>query len=321
MIDQKQSPTATSTTCATSPSLAPQARHTCASLRRRHGTASRDAIRAYVWGMSVAEVHALGARATEQRLVRDGERILGAATDALDDATDAQKKHLAGIDASFLSAAATVLDQVATAEASDTRRDRVLSARRVAEKRSEKDELGQGRKRRAVYVQRLLTQSGGSAAWRERIRKNSSAAADLDALASSLEALAVDAAELRVEVSAAGGRVVLDEGFEAQLRADAEGLRGAASRTDGSPATPASGDRVWNRGVAAWFLLQVVDAFGSANELDPTLPRIGLKQLRVALRPKASKKPAKKTDAKKTDAKKTDEPTNPAAPAEQPAKG
>jgi hypothetical protein len=83
---------------------------------------------------------------------------------------------------------------------------------------------------------------------------------------------------------------------------------------------------VWNRGVAAWFLLQVVDAFEGANELDPTVPRIGLQQLRAALRPKASKKPAKKGDAKKADAKATDAKTTggaaaPAVPPAEPAKG
>jgi hypothetical protein len=129
--------------------------------------------------MSVNELHALGSRATERRLVRDGERILGAATDFHDTATDAQKGHLGGIDAPFLSAAATVLDQVATAEARDLRRDRVYSARRVAAKRSVKGELAEGRKRRALFVQKLLLQSGGSAAWRERLRKNAGAADDV----------------------------------------------------------------------------------------------------------------------------------------------
>lgn len=129
---------------------------------------------------------------------------------------------------------------------------------------------------------------------------------DLDALASSFDALAVDATELRAEAAAAGGKVTLVEDFEAQLRAEAEALRGASSRAEVAPASPLQGERVWNRGVAAWFLLQVVDAFEGANELDPTVPRIGLQQLRAALRPKASKKPAKKGDAKKADAKTTD---------------
>jgi hypothetical protein len=309
MSDPKQPTTPSSSPCATSPSLAPQARHTCASLRRRHGASSRESIRSYVWGMSVTEVHALGVRATEARLERDGARILGAATDFLDGASAAQKQQLATLDGPFLAAAATSLDAAATAGASDARRDRARSARRAADKRSAKDELALGRKRRAVYVQQLVQQAGGSASWGERIRKDAGAVADLDALANSLETLAVDATELRADAAAAGAPVVLDAGFEAQLRADAAALRGKAERTEGAPAAPMQGDRMWNRGVAAWFLLRVVDAFGSANELDPSVPRVGLQQLR-ALRPKASKKNArgaKKAAAKKADdAKKTE---------------
>ena len=281
---------------ATSPSLAPQARHTCASLRRRHGTASREVVCSYVWGMSTTEVHALGQRATEARLVRDGERVLGAATDFLDGASPSQKELLASIDGPFLAAASTALDGVATAGERDARRDRARTARRAAEKRAARGELVEGRKRRAVYVQRMLQHAGGSAAWRDRLRKNSGAAEDLDALAASLDALAVDAAELRAEAKAAGAKVLLDEGFEARLRGDATSLRARAARAD-EAAPAAAGDRVWNRGVAAWFVLQVVDAFGSANALDPTVPRVGLQQLRQALRPRPTKK-AKKAEGK-----------------------
>lgn len=281
---------------ATSPSFAPQPRHTCASLRRAHGTASREAICAYVWGMSVAEVHALGQRATEERLVRDGERVLGTATDFLDGASPAQKALLASIDGPFLAAASTALDGVATAGASDARRDRARTARRAADKRSAQGELAAGRKRRAVYVQQLVQHAGGGAAWRDRIRKSACAAGDLDALAGSLEALAVDAGELRADAKAAGAKALLDEGFEARLRADAAALRARAERA-GEAAPPAAGDRAWRRGVAAWFVLQVVDAFGSASALDPTVPRLGLQQLRSALRPRTSKK-AKKAEGK-----------------------
>jgi hypothetical protein len=96
-------------------------------------------------------------------------------------------------------------------------------------------------------------------------------------------------------------------------------LRATAGRTDGAAAPALAGDRVWSRGVATWFLLQVVDAFGRANALDPTIPRIGLQQLRPLLRPKASKKPkaAKKPGA----AKKPDAPSPDAAPPAQPDKG
>jgi len=142
--------------------------------------------------------------------------------------------------------------------------------------------------------------------------------------AASLDALAVDATELRAEAKAAGARVLLDDGFEAKLRADASSLRARASRVD-DVAPPRQGDRAWDRGVAAWFVLQVVDAFGSANALDPTVPRIGLQQLRPALRPKASKKPArgaKKGEGKGEDsakkehgAAKATEGTKPATPA------
>jgi hypothetical protein len=290
----------------------PAPAHSARSLVERHGAVSRDAIVVHVGHAGSAAVIEVGKHVSAARLVDDGVRMLGVASDFAAVATPGQRVLIAAIDGPFLAAASGALHHVAEHKSTATRRGITADARKAGAQRTVTKLMASGRAQRDLYAANLTAACGNDAAWRARIAGTVVAVTTPAELAQSIEAMAVEGRALQSHLAAEKRPTFLSEDYLGGMSAYATELRDGGSAATGviDAAASARGDLAWWQGASVWFLSTVVSVFGRAHAADATVPKITPRQLRALLQPhKMRKKSAKKADAKKA------EPAAPAKPA------
>ncbi len=282
---------------ATSTSIAPTALHSPASLVARFGRCDRTIVVAYLLGMSEPETIELAAGIAASRIVHDGTRLFGEASDFLATASDEQRALVEPVNDEFMAAAATCLATVDTLDGRVERR----KARRAATQRASEDEsdkaLAAARSRRKLYQKKIVAMAGGDSTWKKRINAACGGAPTLGAMAASIDTLVTEGRELAKQAAAKGGRAIVRAPVFEAMTAYAESLRATAKRTDGVASTLGTkkGELAWWGGACVWFLQTAVEMFRAAHEVDPRVPSLSFVSLRTALAPQptpAKRKPA-----------------------------
>lgn len=298
----------------------PAPAHTAQSLVARHPGGTRAVVATFVGANGGVAVVELGRRASAERIAGDGVRLLGAASDFLAQATDAQRGLVAAVDERFLSAAACSLAEVDAHKAGAARREITLGARKRGAKRAAEGLLTEGRARREVYAANLTAACGTDAAWRARIAGTVVAVSTPEELARSIEAMAAEGRALRDHLPKSGRPGFLTDAWLEGVTSYAASLRARDAAASGvvDAASAARGDLAWWQGASVWFLSTLVSVFGRANAADGTVPKMTPRQLRAVLQPhKTRKKAAKKGEAQPGDTAKKAEPAAPEKPARE----
>lgn len=289
----------TALTQGTPTSIAPTALHTPASLVAKHGTAERVAILGFLLGLDDAGVIALGTNIAASRIVADGTRLLGEATDFLSVATDDQRALLSPpVNDEFMCAAATCIATIDTLDRGITRR----KSRRAATQKAGTSELERtmlsARARRKLYQKKIVAMAGGDTAWKQRINGACGAATTLTAMADTIDTLASEGRALAKEAAAKGAKALVPAATFTAMTAYAKQLRETSKTTEGvaSKLGVRKGELGWWSGAGVWFLQTLVDMFKAAHDVDVVVPKLSFNSLRTALAPH----PAKRKAAPKT---------------------
>lgn len=272
MSSTTRSPSATATQTA-STSLAPTALHTPASLVAKHGTAERVAILCFLLGLDDAGTVALGAGIAPSRIVTDGTRLLGEATDFLSVATDDQRALLSPpVNDEFMSSAATCVATIDTLERGITRRKSRRSATQKAGTSDFDRAMSGARARRKLYQKRLIAMAGG------------------DALASEGRAFAKEATAKGAKAVVPAATFAAMTAYAKQLRETSKAIEGVASKLG-----MRKGELGWWCGAGVWFLQTLVEMFNAAHAVDVMVPKLAFSALRTALTPTSTKRKTAKT--------------------------
>ncbi len=282
----------------TSTSLAPTALHTPGSLVAKHGTAERVAIVCFLLGFDDAGVVALGEGIAASRIVTDGTRILGEATDFLSVASEDQRTLLTPpVNDEFMSSAATCVATIDTLERGITRR----KTRRTATQKagtSEFDRVMTGaRARRKLYQRKIIAMAGGDDGWKQRINAVCGAASTLSGMADTVDALVAEGRQLAKEATTKGAKAVVPAASFAAMTAYAKQLRETSKSIEGvaSKLGMRKGELGWWCGAGVWFLQTLVEMFNAAHAVDPMIPKLSFSARRTALAPTPPKRKSAKT--------------------------
>ena len=297
MSNTTRSPNTTATQTAAT-SLAPTALHTPASLVAKHGTAERVAILCFLLGLDDAGTVALGAGIAPSRIVTDGTRLLGEATDFLSVATEEQRALLSPpVNDEFMSSAATCVATIDTLERGITRRKSRRSATQKAGTSDFDRAMSGARARRRLYQKQLIAMAGGDAGWKQRINAACGAATTLTGMADTLDALASEGRALAKEATAKGAKAVVPAASFAAMTAYAKQLRETSKAIEGvaSKLGMRKGELGWWCGAGVWFLQTLVEMFNAAHAVDVMVPKLAFSALRTALTPTSTKRKTAKT--------------------------
>ena len=269
------------------------------------GVATLAQVALYVRGFLQSSLIKRGAGVATSRVVAEGAQIVGAAAEFMVRATPAQKRLLATVTPSFLSAAASGLHLASQLEAKVSRRRAKGLVRRKVAKGTVSELVPTVRARRELFCAHLVAMASGDAGWIARIQGACGAAPDGDALAASIEAMVAEGRALATHVRSQGAEVTVDEGYLTEMSELAATVRAASSETFGVPAdSSAQAELDWWDGVNLWFLSALVDNFAKARKLDKTVPKLSvgavtnvIKQAGPRSRKRAQKTPAPKKPA------------------------
>lgn len=279
----------------TTPSLAPgaNATYTLASLLLQLGAVERAQVLAYLAPGSTAKLVDEGGRVNTDLLVREGVRIVGLTLDVLGRADDKQRMLMPALNNPMLACCAAALSTCQSVESkrsgatsrngAQTRLFKAvhaISAEKVATQR------------KVIYAA-AVSLAGADSTHREDLDKAWGSGDEPAHLADSLgklvgvtRAIITDARKRGVTVAITDAWLKEQEALAAKLRKQLEG-KGTSSDGD-----VGQGDLEWWRGIAMWFLKQIVDTVDVAHEADPRVKAIPLGALRRVF--KRSGKPTRK---------------------------
>lgn len=202
--------------------LAPPRRHTEVTLLALVGSTERDTVVSYVMGASQTELIERGARIATTRVVEEGAAIAGVAAEFMAVATQTQRRLLATVTPTFLSALATGLHTATGMDATLSRRRARAATKRKAARVVAAVALPGIRARRELFRTHLLAMSNGDRAWASRINDACGAAPGGAELAASLDTMVTEGRALAAHTKARGGEVSVDETYFAEI-VDAHG--------------------------------------------------------------------------------------------------
>lgn len=269
-----------------STSIAPTALHTPASLVAKHGTAQRVTILGFLLGLDDAGTVSLGEGIAPSRIVTDGTRLLGEATDFLSTANDDQRALLSPpVTDEFLCAAATCVATIDTLDRTITRRKTRYAATQKAGTSEVERAMLSARARRRLYQKKIVAMAGGDSAWKQRINGACGSATSLTAMADTIDTLASEGRALAKEAAAKGSKAVVPAATFAAMTAYAKQLRETSKTTEGvaSKLGVRKGELGWWCGAGVWFLQTLVEMFNAAHGVDVMVPSMTYSSLRSAL--------------------------------------
>ncbi len=284
----------------TTPSLAPgdPGAHTLESLRQRLGLAERSRVLAYVALAPVPSLVEEGGRVSTARLVREGTRIFGLALDVVSTADADRRALLPALDEPMICAAVSALvtcDELGSSRVAATDK----SAAQGSKRRSARASLvGKVTVARKVTYAAALSLAGGDPERRAQLDDAWGSGDEPEHLASSLTKLVALTRGIVAGARARGVSVSVEDAWLDAQDALARQLTRAVEKADASVAEApvGQGEVAWWRGIALWFVRQMVDAIDVARESDPRIRKIALGDLQKVLR--RSAKTRRKTPAR-----------------------
>ncbi len=274
------------------PSVVPGAKRlTPQVLLQRFGRCAVTVIEHFVAGVAPDALVTDGRRMGNDRIVRDGARIITAAGNAVEKLDGDQRALLPMVTGQLLAAASTALAMADEQQAAlDAGRATASTTKRSSVARTQ-TLVTRAKSRRKILRSALVTAACGDAAWLTRIDEAAGKGSKPADLARSLTGLVAVGRDLRAKLEADGIEHNLSDAYFAGMLKLAEQTRTMGSVVEGTE-TGAAGQGAAKRagGVCLWFLKRLVDAFDAANEADPSIARLQVYSLRSSLRRSGRKK-------------------------------
>jgi hypothetical protein len=272
--------------------------HTLDGLRARFGVVDRARVVAFVGRAPPATLVLNGSRVSVRRVLGDGVRLFGTASDFFDRATRAQRTLLLAVTPGFLAAGVAALDEcdsrgAAIRRAKDKRKKRQRGARQNVQ-----DAVKVATSRREVLHAACVTLAGGDPEWKRRLDVAwGEGETTPESLVGSLRNLVSEARELAADATERGVEHALDAEYFDGTLAVAQRLDDVIPSDGGlvAPQNISQGDLDWWKGACLWFVQTLLSAFAAARKEDARIPALRVATLRgVFQRKSAKKKPENK---------------------------